>query len=202
MSSVSKTICAALLLLLTASAAAGQAGGSMAEDGGPAAASEREPRVWVHLVGGTRLEVDEVTEVADGVWYKLGNLTTFLDRGRVARIEREEMGEAKPGPLNVPHASGSWRLADAAKVERFFVDKFKRALPVTAYGQSELHNRWGFDHRNSLDVGVHPDGPEGRALIKFLRDEAIPFLTFRNAIPGVASGPHIHIGRPSARVTR
>jgi hypothetical protein len=35
--------------------------------------------------------------------------------------------------------------------------------------------------------------PEGRALIKFLRSEGIPFLAFRGPIPGVATGPHIHI---------
>jgi hypothetical protein len=32
-----------------------------------------------------------------------------------------------------------------------------------------------------------------------LKTEKIPFLVFRHAIPGVATGPHIHIGFPSHR---
>jgi len=50
-----------------------------------------------------------------------------------------------------------------------------------------------------MDVSLHPDGAEGRALIDFMRRNGIPFSAFRGAIPGVATGPHIHIGRPSSR---
>ena len=80
--------------------------------------------------------------------------------------------------------------------------RFKRPLPLTAFGQSELHNRWGLDHRNSMDVGLHPDSVEGKALIKFLTSEQIPFLAFRTSVPGVATGPHIHVGNGSHRMTR
>src|SRR6266446_6948651 len=48
-------------------------------------------------------------------------------------------------------------------------------------------------------VSLHPDGAEGQALLNFLRSNGIPFLAFRAAIPGTATGPHIHIGRPSHR---
>jgi hypothetical protein len=57
----------------------------------------------------------------------------------------------------------------------------------------------GLDHRQGLDVGLHPDSVEGSAFVEFLRAEKIPFLVFRQAIPGVATGPHIHIGWPSHR---
>ncbi len=73
-------------------------------------------------------------------------------------------------------------------------------LRVSAYGQTDLHNRMGFDHRNSLDVALHPDSPEGRALLEYLRSQGIPFLAFRGAIAGTATGPHVHIGRPSHRI--
>ena len=96
--------------------------------------------------------------------------------------------------------SGSWLLSDAGRVESFFAAQFGRRLPVSAYGQSELHTRWGFDHRQSLDVGLHPDSPEGRALVEYLRGAGIPFIAFRSAVPGSATGPHIHIGRPSHRL--
>ena len=95
--------------------------------------------------------------------------------------------------------SGSWLLSDAGRVESFFAARFGRRLPVSAYGQSDLHTRWGFDHRQSLDVGLHPESPEGQALINYLRDAGIPFIAFRSAVPGSATGPHIHIGRPSHR---
>jgi hypothetical protein len=93
-----------------------------------------------------------------------------------------------------------WRLADSARVQGFFASRFGRQLPVSAFGQTDLHNRMGFDHRNSMDVALHPDSPEGRALLEYLRSQGIPFLAFRGAISGTATGPHIHVGRPSHRI--
>ena len=160
------------------------------------AAAETPAQVTIVLAGGSSLLVDEVSEDSDGYWYKRGNITTFIDREKVARIEHpapEEKSDASPS------AETKWSLAQARKVEDFFVSKFKRPLPTTAFGQSALHTRWGLDHRNGLDVGLHPDSVEGRALIQFLRAESIPFLVFRGPIPGVATGPHIHIGHRSSR---
>jgi len=95
-----------------------------------------------------------------------------------------------------------WSIAEAPRVEKFFSQTFGRRLPITAHGQSDTHNRLGFDHRDSVDVGLHPDSGEGQALINYLRKSGIPFLAFRGAIPGTATGPHIHVGRPSGRFTR
>ena len=95
--------------------------------------------------------------------------------------------------------SGGWNLSDAWKVQRFFMDSFHKQLPVGVFGQGAIHDRWRLDHRNAMDVSVHPDGPEGHALMNYLRANGIPFLAFRSAIPGTATGPHIHIGRPSHR---
>ena len=92
-----------------------------------------------------------------------------------------------------------WRLSDSARVQGFFSSRFGRQLPVSAYGQTELHSRMGFDHRNAMDVAVHPDSEEGRALMEHLRAQGIPFLAFRGAISGSATGPHIHVGPPSHR---
>jgi len=156
------------------------------------------PEFWISLVDGRRLQADEVLESADGVWYKRGNVSTFIDRKRIDRVERPT--DKKPAPNNeAGRKVGNWKLSDADKVESFFMDKFGRQLPTTAFGQSELHTRWGLDHRQGMDVGLHPDSPEGRALIAFLIREEIPFLAFRNAIPGVATGPHIHVGHASHR---
>jgi hypothetical protein len=93
-----------------------------------------------------------------------------------------------------------WSLSEAGAVERFFVGKFGRALPVSSFGQSPVHDRWGYDHHNAMDVGLSPDSAEGRALMEYLRASGVPFTAFRFAIPGTATGPHIHVGRPSHRV--
>jgi hypothetical protein len=155
------------------------------------------PSIRIYLVGGGQMQVDEITKSADGIWYKRGNVTTFIEKTRVERIERPE--DIKPTALSET-LEGSWRLSDSAKVENFFMAKFNRPLPLTAFGQSDLHTSWGLDHRQGMDVGLHPDSPEGRVLVNFLRTERIPFLAFRTAIPGVATGPHIHIGKGSHRL--
>jgi hypothetical protein len=94
----------------------------------------------------------------------------------------------------------TWSLSDAAGIKQFFVRRFGRTLPVGAFGQSLLHDRWGYDHRNAMDVGVSPDSTEGQALMEYLRANGIPFTAFHFAVPGTATGPHIHIGLPSHRI--
>jgi hypothetical protein len=97
------------------------------------------------------------------------------------------------------NGGAAWALSDAWKVQQFFQDAFKKPLPVAVFGQGSIHDRWRLDHHNAMDVSLHPDGPEGQALLGFLRANGIPFLAFREAIPGTATGPHVHIGRPSHR---
>ena len=98
------------------------------------------------------------------------------------------------------NGSAGWTIAQASNVQSFFASRFGRQLPVSAYGQSATHNRMGFNHRNSVDVAVHPDSAEGKALIDYLRSNGIPFLAFRSAVAGAATGAHIHIGYPSHRI--
>ncbi len=69
---------------------------------------------WIHLVDGARLRVDEVREVADGAWYNRDKVTIFLDRERIARIEREQpdaadgrrrqAGNSMAGPPAMPQS--------------------------------------------------------------------------------------------------
>ena len=95
---------------------------------------------------------------------------------------------------------GSGRgIGEAWKVQRFFSDTFKKELPIAVFGQGAIHDRWRLDHRNAMDISLHPDSAEGQALLNFLQKNGIPYLAFRSAIPGTATGPHIHIGRPSHR---
>ena len=92
-------------------------------------------------------------------------------------------------------------MPDTARLRQFFAARFGRPLPVSAFGQTPLHDRMGFDHRDALDVAVHPDSPEGRALMDYLRAARIPFIASWGAVPGSASGAHIHVGQPSPRIS-
>jgi hypothetical protein len=94
---------------------------------------------------------------------------------------------------------GRWSIANAVAVDTYFRSRFGRPMPVSAFGQSAVHNRLRYDHSNAVDVPVHPDSSEGQAILGYLRAQGIPFLAFRGAVPGVSTGAHIHIGRPSSR---
>jgi hypothetical protein len=98
------------------------------------------------------------------------------------------------------NGGAKWSLADSAKIEKFFLGRFGRALPVSAMGQTSAHDRMRFDHHEAMDVAVHPDSDEGRALMAFLRQSGIPFMAFRGKMAGSATGAHVHIGKPSFRI--
>jgi hypothetical protein len=85
-------------------------------------------------------------------------------------------------------------------IETAFQNRFRRPLPVSASGETRLHRSMGFDHRNRIDVALHPDETEGRWLRNLLEDAGIPYLAFRSRIPGQATAAHIHIGPPSTRL--
>src|SRR5207244_4546010 len=90
-----------------------------------------------------------------------------------------------------------WSMSKTGSIEQFFSARFGRPLPVSALGQTVVHDRLGFDHRNALDVAVHPDSVEGRALIDYLRGEGLPFIVFRGPHAGTSTGAHVHVGQPS-----
>src|SRR5215471_113070 len=128
-----------------------------------------------------------------------------------------EYAPSSVGSIRAPRATGNfvrntayirygggrpWSLSDAGPIKQFFMVRFGRPLPIHVFGQSPLHDRWGYDHRNAMDIGLNPDSTEGQALIDYLRATGVPFTAFHLAIPGVATGPHIHIGLPSRRITR
>jgi hypothetical protein len=95
---------------------------------------------------------------------------------------------------------GSSIIAMLPTIQTFFLSKFGRALPTSAIGQSATHNALNYDHRNAVDVALSPNSVEGQTLISYLQSQRIPFLAFRAAVPGVATGAHIHIGNPSHRL--
>jgi hypothetical protein len=98
--------------------------------------------------------------------------------------------------------SGStpWSPADVSPLSRRFAAAFGRSLPISALGQTKVHDRLGLDHRGAVDVAVHPDSAEGRWLMDQLRRAGIPFIGVRGEVPGSATGAHVHVGPPSPRL--
>lgn len=133
-------------------------------------------------------------------------LQLALERARLfdelmeaARVEKQwseghgaGSGSAVPWPDGADPGAGWFRqMADAYR------QRFGRELPVSAWGMTRAHASLGLDHRNRIDVAVHPDSPEGQWLQHYLRARGIPFLTFRGPRAGASTGAHVHIGPPS-----
>jgi hypothetical protein len=95
---------------------------------------------------------------------------------------------------------GVFAFATYAKVEVAFKDHFGKSMPVSALGETAVHRALGFDHRGRVDVAINPDQPEGVWLLSYLRTNHIPYYAFRHAVPGKATGAHIHIGPGSTRL--
>jgi soluble lytic murein transglycosylase-like protein len=55
----------------------------------PAETPAPGPRLWIHFVGGARVEADAISETPDGIWQQRGALSVFIARERIERIERE-----------------------------------------------------------------------------------------------------------------
>jgi hypothetical protein len=132
---------------------------------------------------------------ADGLVAEAEAAREVAARPPPARGQTQE----SPGLIRYEGGPGRSSLAAVPALARFFADRFGYPLPISALGQTALHDRLGFDHRNAVDLAVHPDSVEGRALMEHLRARDIPFLAFRAARAGVATGAHVHVGEPSAR---
>ena len=150
-----------------------------------------------HVLAEAMIRVDE-----DKRWLAETDmaLTEFTMRDELLRLPGLAVGGYSETSTLVRFNGGTlWGLADAPRIEKFFLQSFGRGLPISALGQTATHDRLRFDHHNAMDVALHPDSKEGQALLGYLRQAGIPFIAFRNAVPGAATGAHIHIGKPSPR---
>jgi hypothetical protein len=96
--------------------------------------------------------------------------------------------------------SGFFNLNELTTISNKFEKQFHHSLPISALGQTLVHQSMGLDHRNRVDVAVNPDEPEGIWLLQLLERQRVPYLAFRSAIAGAATAPHIHIGPGSTRL--
>ncbi len=159
----------------------------------------------------SRTELEETERALADTWVHAEEVRRWILEGDIAitealmRDELMKLPPAVPGEyretVTLIRFDGSlpWSLGDAGKIKQFFSDNFGRALPISAFGQTTVHDRMKFDHRDAMDVAVHPDSTEGRTLMAHLRQQGIPFIAFRGKLPGSTTGAHIHIGKPSLR---
>ena len=89
---------------------------------------------------------------------------------------------------------------DLRVLESAFTRRFEHSLPISADGQTSVHNALGFDHHGRVDIAVNPNDPEGIWLRKYLEAKGLPYYAFLRAVPGKATGAHIHIGPGSTKL--
>jgi hypothetical protein len=93
--------------------------------------------------------------------------------------------------------SAAFSEADLGEMERAFQEHFGKPLPVSARGDGPVHRAMGFDHRGRFDLAVSPSQPEGVWARRYLTERHVTFFAFRSAVPGRATGAHIHVGPAS-----
>ena len=97
-------------------------------------------------------------------------------------------------------AGGFLAARDLKTLEGAFLRHFERPLPISADGQTAVHNALGFDHHGRVDVAVNPNEADGIWLRKYLEAKGLPYYAFLRAVPGRATGAHIHIGPGSTKL--
>jgi hypothetical protein len=127
---------------------------------------------------------------------------------QMAEEARAEEASANESPEEAPaldltgryDGDGRFSITEFARIESDFEKRFGKPMPVSAMGETAVHRSLGFDHRGRVDIALHPDQPEGHWLLEYLVQNHIPYFAFRHAVPGKATGAHIHIGPVSTRI--
>lgn len=105
------------------------------------------------------------------------------------------------GPSESFEGDGRFNPAILARVESAYQGRFGKPLPISAMGETAVHRALGFDHTGRVDVALNPDQPEGIWLRHYLAENRIPYFAFWQAVPGKATGAHIHLGPQSTRLS-
>lgn len=115
------------------------------------------------------------------------------------RLEHAEINSSKEAMIRY-NGNGSFRTADLTTISAQFQRRFGKTLPISALGQTLVHQAMGLDHHGRVDIALNPETPEGLWLRELLEKLHIPYLAFRTAVAGAATAPHIHIGPGSSRL--
>ena len=140
-----------------------------------------------------------VLELAESRKALLESLKTMAERER--QLEQLQRNSASTRNVMTRYdGNGQFTLQDLPAISAEFERRFHRPLPISALGQTMLHQSMQLDHRNRVDVALNPDQPEGLWLRQLLERLHVPYLAFRSAVAGAATAPHIHIGTGSTRL--
>jgi soluble lytic murein transglycosylase-like protein len=97
--------------------------------------------IWIHLVDGAKFRVDEVQEQADGAWYSRQNVSIFLAKERIARIEYETPGTPAATRKTADWSSGNLAIDQLIRTNanRFGIDPYLVFLVIEK--ESRFHTR-------------------------------------------------------------
>ena len=168
------------------------AAAKQAVDGGSAAAGGLEP--LRREMGAAR----KVCDVAESMGRRKQELTATAQADWELERRLAYIPSAMVGLTERYDGTSAFSGADLADMEQAFLKHFGKPLPVSARGESAVHRAMGFDHSGRFDVAVSPSQPEGVWARRYLTEKHVTFLAFRSAVPGKATGAHIHIGPPSS----
>jgi len=103
----------------------------------PAAAKE----TWIYLVDGAKFRVDEVREETEGAWYSRQNVSIFLAKERISRIEYEAPGAPVVARKNADWTSGNLAIDQLIRTNanRFGIDPYLVFLVIEK--ESRFHTR-------------------------------------------------------------
>ena len=93
----------------------------------PQPAAPAPVAIWIHLVDGAKFRVDQVQEAADGAWYSRNNMSIFLAKDRIVKIEHEVPGSpAAASRRNMDWTSGNATIDQLIRAngERFGIDPY------------------------------------------------------------------------------
>lgn len=150
-----------------------------------------------------RIEFEEVRTQFEQIQERCSLEERRLQQSRQLRLEILASSGKPPEEASIVERSAgkpSWKLEDLPALSIFYQDRYGEALPISARGQTQLHSELGFDHRSAADLAVDPDSEAGQAILLYLRQQDIPYVAFRGAVEGSATGAHIHVGPLSSRL--
>jgi soluble lytic murein transglycosylase-like protein len=98
--------------------------------------------IWIHLVDGAKFRVEQVQEDNDGAWYSRNNVSIFLAKERISRIEYEMPGS----PAEATRKNADWTSGNNAidqlirtNANRFGIDPYLVFLVIEK--ESRFHAR-------------------------------------------------------------
>ena len=97
--------------------------------------------IWIYLVDGAKFRVNEVQEQADGAWYSRHNVSIFLAKERISRIEYEAPATPAAKSKNADWTSGNLTIDQLIRTNanRFGIDPYLVFLVIEK--ESRFHTR-------------------------------------------------------------